>query len=167
MKDLASAGAQMRTLQPNNPEQQNQSDCGIYLLHYVEKVFENVSAFLWKYRTREWFSREEVGRKRGEIAELIQRLAVEQKPGEEIEYPPIKFTEQEDTLKPEETEAEIKNTLDTLISKETEAKIVSKETIAEIGMNTWKQQFLISTNLSTTDDYNRLLLQIQLLPEIY
>ena len=37
----------MRTLRPVKPEQQNYSDCGIYLLHYVEKIFSSVAQFYW------------------------------------------------------------------------------------------------------------------------
>ena len=29
----------MRVVRPVKPEQTNYSDCGIYLLHYVEKIF--------------------------------------------------------------------------------------------------------------------------------
>ena len=30
---------EMKTLKPTKPEQQNYSDCGLFLLHYVEKIF--------------------------------------------------------------------------------------------------------------------------------
>lgn len=30
---------QMKTVRPKKPEQENFSDCGIFLLHYVEKIF--------------------------------------------------------------------------------------------------------------------------------
>ena len=30
----------MKTIRPKKPEQENFSDCGIYLLHYVEKIFQ-------------------------------------------------------------------------------------------------------------------------------
>ena len=30
---------EMRTVRPSKPEQENYTDCGIYLLHYIEKMF--------------------------------------------------------------------------------------------------------------------------------
>ena len=37
----------MRTLRPVKPEQHNYSDGGIFLLHYVEKIFSRLPQFLW------------------------------------------------------------------------------------------------------------------------
>ena len=37
---------EMRTLRPKKPEQENFSDCGIYLLYYVEKMFGRYECFI-------------------------------------------------------------------------------------------------------------------------
>ena len=96
LTNLEQMGKNMQKIRPNKPEQENNSDCGIFLLQYVETVFKNVSAFMWPFlvnmRTKEWFTSQEVAGKRGEIAKLIKRLTEEQKPGEVKEYPNIKFT---------------------------------------------------------------------------
>lgn len=103
LTELDVSSKRMSVVRPKKPEQENSSDCGIFLLHYVEKIFEDVSAFtlnsktktcqtLVNSKTKDWFTSEEVGRKRGEIAELIRSLTAQQKPGEDIVYPKIKFT---------------------------------------------------------------------------
>ena len=55
----------MRTLWPTKPEQPNYSDCGIYLLHYVEKIFSSVAQFYWPDAVNrlnaDWFPWDEVG----------------------------------------------------------------------------------------------------------
>ena len=63
---FAFTSSEMRTLRPKKPEQENGSDCGIYLLHYVEMIFQNPQQFLWPNlpNLSDWFSKEEVGRKR-------------------------------------------------------------------------------------------------------
>ena len=54
----------MRTLWPIKPEQHNYSDGGIYLLHYVEKMFSSVDWFLWPETVNAlsdtWFPLDEV-----------------------------------------------------------------------------------------------------------
>ena len=54
----------MRTLWPVKPEQHNYSDCGIYLLHYVEKIFSSVAQFYWPETVNTlngtWFPLDEV-----------------------------------------------------------------------------------------------------------
>ena len=54
----------MRTLRPVKPEQLNRSDCGIYLLHYVEKIFMNLTPFYQTETvtnlTENWFPLNEV-----------------------------------------------------------------------------------------------------------
>ena len=37
---------EMRTIRPQKPEQENNSDCGIYLLYYVEKMFGRYECFI-------------------------------------------------------------------------------------------------------------------------
>lgn len=104
LTELDASSKRMSIVRPKKPNQENSSDCGIFLLHYVEKIFQDVSAFTVNSKTKtcqtlvqaktgkDWFTNEEVERKRGEIAELIRSLATQQKSGEVIEYPKVKFT---------------------------------------------------------------------------
>jgi len=93
-EEYSFSGAEMRTVRPMKPEQENYSDCGIFLLHYVEKVFNSVAQFFWPSLPdlSDWFTIDEVGRKRGEISDLIKCLATEQNPGKTIQYPKINFS---------------------------------------------------------------------------
>ena len=54
----------MRSLHPMKPEQHNYSDGGIYLLHYVEKIFNSVAQFYWPETVNtlndDWFPLKEV-----------------------------------------------------------------------------------------------------------
>ena len=84
---------EIRTIVPKKPEQDNGSDCGLFLLHYVEKIFENVHKFLSPdlFDLSTWFTMQEVGEKRGNIAALIRRLANDQ--GINPSFPDIKLAE--------------------------------------------------------------------------
>ena len=71
---------QMRTIRPKKPEQENFSDCGIFLLQYVEEMFKSLPQFYWQETieevTKTWFERrEEFSSKRKQIAELIVTLS--------------------------------------------------------------------------------------------
>jgi len=87
----------MRTLRPVKPEQQNYSDCGIYLLHYVEKIFSSVAQFYWPETVNTlndtWFPLNEVASKRSVLAQLIRTMNEEQRsPGEpQVNWPVINF----------------------------------------------------------------------------
>ncbi|XP_061642698.1 sentrin-specific protease 7-like isoform X2 [Phyllopteryx taeniolatus] len=57
------------------PQQDNSSDCGLYLLQYVESFFQNpVVHFDQPLLLGRWFPRQQVRQKREEIRHLIQRL---------------------------------------------------------------------------------------------
>ena len=64
LEDVDFSKNSMRTLRPIKPEQHNYSDCGIYLLHYVEKIFSSVAQFYWPETVNtlndEWFPLSEV-----------------------------------------------------------------------------------------------------------
>uniref|UniRef100_A0A4W3K847 Ubiquitin-like protease family profile domain-containing protein n=1 Tax=Callorhinchus milii TaxID=7868 RepID=A0A4W3K847_CALMI len=60
---------------PRVPKQDNSSDCGIYLLQYVESFFQNpITNFELPLQLDKWFQRQEVKRKREEIRDLILQL---------------------------------------------------------------------------------------------
>ena len=107
-QDYEFSASQMPAIRPIKPQQENFSDCGIYLLHYTEKIFARYSKYGWSYYKlflehilfsvanflepclpdlTNWFTLEEVGRKRAKIAELIRGMATKQNPGENIIYP--------------------------------------------------------------------------------
>jgi len=92
---FAFTSLEMRTIRPKKPEQENGSDCGIYLLHYVDNIFQNPQQFLWPKLPNllDWFSKEEIGRKREDIAEIIKDLATKQRLGTRICFPNIEFKE--------------------------------------------------------------------------
>ena len=67
-------------------QQPNFSDCGIYLLQYVESFFKApIQDYSLPIRTlRSWFPEEEVRNKRQRIAQLIRQLAASQNAGKEF-----------------------------------------------------------------------------------
>ncbi|KAG7467195.1 hypothetical protein MATL_G00150830 [Megalops atlanticus] len=57
------------------PLQDNSSDCGVYLLQYVESFLQNpVVHFELPLRLEHWFPRQQVRRKRDEIRDLVLQL---------------------------------------------------------------------------------------------
>ncbi|XP_041128316.1 sentrin-specific protease 7-like isoform X2 [Polyodon spathula] len=62
------------------PLQDNSSDCGIYLLQYVESFLQNpIVHFEFPVQLEKWFPRQEVKRKRDGIRDLILHLYRQQK----------------------------------------------------------------------------------------
>ena len=92
--------------QPTVQQQPNFSDCGIYLLQYIESFFRDpIGDYNLPIKSiRNWFPKDEVEGKRGFIAELIRKLAGEQNPGKEFSFPQLNFLNPED--KGEESEEE-------------------------------------------------------------
>uniref|UniRef100_W5MTB1 SUMO specific peptidase 7b n=1 Tax=Lepisosteus oculatus TaxID=7918 RepID=W5MTB1_LEPOC len=61
------------------PLQNNSSDCGIYLLQYVESFLQDpVVHFDFPLLLEQWFPRQEVNRKRDEIRDLVLQLYSQQ-----------------------------------------------------------------------------------------
>ncbi|XP_054829315.1 sentrin-specific protease 7 isoform X2 [Eublepharis macularius] len=64
---------------PRVPKQDNSSDCGVYLLQYVETFFQNpVVNFELPLHLERWFPRQVVRNKREEIRDLILQLHLQQ-----------------------------------------------------------------------------------------
>lgn len=101
---------------PKVPQQPNFSDCGLYLLQYIQSFFEvskanldsrsqsrQIQPFFLSSQNpiqdftlpltnlKEWFPKDRVKNKRAEIASLIRDLSKEQNPNKEIEFPNITF----------------------------------------------------------------------------
>ncbi|XP_034153136.1 sentrin-specific protease 6 isoform X1 [Esox lucius] len=69
----------MRGFNPQVPQQDNFSDCGIYLLQYVESFFQNPPQdFEPHMNLKEWFPLQRVKRKRAEIRKLILKIQRQQ-----------------------------------------------------------------------------------------
>ena len=78
---------------PKVQQQPNFSDCGIYLLQYVESFFKDpIRDYTLPIKSlTQWFTKEEVEGKRNNIAQLIRELAADQNPGKEFNYPSLNF----------------------------------------------------------------------------
>ena len=78
---------------PRVPQQPNFSDCGIYLLQFIESFFTSpIGDFtLPLIQLQNWFSNETVKNKRQDIAKLIRDFAKEQNPGKSFNFPDIPF----------------------------------------------------------------------------
>nr|XP_016848063.1 PREDICTED: sentrin-specific protease 7 isoform X2 [Anolis carolinensis] len=72
----------MVSFYPRVPKQDNNSDCGVYLLQYVETFFQNpIVNFEFPMRLERWFPRQLVRSKREEIRDLILQLHLQQQRG--------------------------------------------------------------------------------------
>ena len=78
---------------PKVQQQPNFSDCGIYLLQYVESFFRDpIKDYTLPITSLgKWFSKDEVEGKRDNIASLIRDLASEQNPSKEFSFPQLNF----------------------------------------------------------------------------
>ncbi|NXI49256.1 SENP7 protease, partial [Chloroceryle aenea] len=72
----------MIDLSPRVPKQDNSSDCGVYLLQYVESFFQNpIVNFEQPLHLENWFPRQFIRSKREEIRDLILQLHFQQHSG--------------------------------------------------------------------------------------
>nr|XP_014122629.1 sentrin-specific protease 7 isoform X2 [Zonotrichia albicollis] len=72
----------MIDLCPRVPKQDNSSDCGVYLLQYVESFFQNpIVNFEQPLHLENWFPRQLIRNKREEIRDLILQLHFQQQSG--------------------------------------------------------------------------------------
>lgn len=69
----------MKGSSPRVPQQDNFSDCGVYILQYVESFFENpIPSFHLPVNLSEWFPQQRMKTKREEIKELILKIQEQQ-----------------------------------------------------------------------------------------
>uniref|UniRef100_A0A3P8RKI7 Sentrin-specific protease 6 n=1 Tax=Amphiprion percula TaxID=161767 RepID=A0A3P8RKI7_AMPPE len=72
----------MRGSSPRVPQQDNFSDCGVYILQYVESFFEKpIPSFHLPVNLSEWFPQQRMKTKRDEIKELILKIQAQQELG--------------------------------------------------------------------------------------
>ncbi|XP_014218710.1 sentrin-specific protease 7 isoform X2 [Copidosoma floridanum] len=83
----------LRLVRPKIPKQSNATDCGLYVLQYVENFFKVPIEDYTEPRIdlRDWFTEEIIDHKREDIANLIGKLATDFHKGESIELPSIEF----------------------------------------------------------------------------
>ncbi|XP_050960447.1 sentrin-specific protease 6 isoform X3 [Labeo rohita] len=74
----------MKGSSPRVPQQDNFSDCGVYILQYVESFFEKpLPSFHLPMNLLDWFPQQRMKTKREEIKELILKLQTQQQPNPE------------------------------------------------------------------------------------
>ncbi|XP_051264973.1 sentrin-specific protease 6 isoform X2 [Dicentrarchus labrax] len=83
----------MKGSSPRVPQQDNYSDCGVYILQYVESFFENpIPSFHLPVNLSDWFPQQRMKTKREEIKELILKIQEQQEPDrkepDRVEAPP-------------------------------------------------------------------------------
>ncbi|XP_043962953.1 sentrin-specific protease 6 [Gambusia affinis] len=93
----------MKGSSPRVPQQDNFSDCGVYVLQYVESFFENpIPSFHLPMNLSDWFPQQRMKTKREEIKELILKIKgqqeVDRKESGRAEEPPGSPEEVEETL---------------------------------------------------------------------
>ncbi|XP_064489099.1 sentrin-specific protease 6-like [Ornithodoros turicata] len=118
--------ANMKGYIPMTPQQGNFSDCGVYLLQYVESFLENPprDGRPVKLELSNWFPENRVLQKRSAIQDLILQLHLQQQPDSDF---PLRWQQQEEVrIKAEmESEAAASEVLSTpLVIPETPPKSV-------------------------------------------
>ncbi|XP_062266950.1 sentrin-specific protease 6 isoform X3 [Platichthys flesus] len=90
----------MRGSSPRVPQQDNFSDCGVYILQYVESFFQNpIPSFHLPVNLSDWFQQQRMKTKRKEIKELILQIQTQQElsrdGSDQVRAPPASFEEPE------------------------------------------------------------------------
>lgn len=95
------------------PQQNNFTDCGVFLLQYVEQFFKDpIKDFRIPIKSQvNWFPQELVTRKREEIAKLLEELIKRNTP-EGIELPEIEFPTKDGKILEMPEEALVENAFD-------------------------------------------------------
>ena len=81
-------------VRPECPGQPDLSSCGLYLLHYIGKVFENIDKFsmLKSYEVvKNWKNDEEMKKKRSDIATQLTNISKQQGRYGHLVFPKIDF----------------------------------------------------------------------------
>ncbi|XP_029172337.1 LOW QUALITY PROTEIN: uncharacterized protein LOC114941496 [Nylanderia fulva] len=119
---------------PKVPQQSNLTDCGLYVLQYVESFFKDpIKDYTLPIKTlKTWFEEIIVTRKREELSKLLIRLINNTKGNKTISLPTINFPTSDGKLKPKsETQTDTKaakpegENKEKSTNVETETRIVS------------------------------------------
>ncbi|XP_020283705.1 uncharacterized protein LOC109854713 isoform X3 [Pseudomyrmex gracilis] len=98
---------------PKVPQQSNFTDCGLYVLQYVESFFKlPITDYTLPIKTlKTWFEEIVVTRKREELSKLLIRLMNDTKGDKTINLPNLNFPTQDGKLKPKsENQTDAKTT---------------------------------------------------------
>ena len=134
---------------PKIPQQDNLTDCGLFLLEYVESFFKepitNFSTPLISLSN--WFTREKVNRKREDIARLIRDLATSQQTMKVFTFPDIGFSEElKSDVKRDNVKTKLVNTEETSTKQPDPISLVKPAT--QIKLNLKPKPAATSNNLS-------------------
>lgn len=119
---------------PKVPQQSNFTDCGLYVLQYVESFFKDpIKDYTLPIKTlKSWFEEIIVTRKREELSNLLIKLMNNTKGDKTISLPTVNFPTQDGKLKPKsETQTDAKAAKSEVENKkkptnlDTETRIVS------------------------------------------
>jgi hypothetical protein len=89
------------------PGQPDLSSCGLYLLLYIAKVFEDVDKFsmLQSYKTmKSWTNDKEMKKKRSDIASQLKRISKEQGRYGHLVFPEVDFFQRRNSTLTEEND---------------------------------------------------------------
>ena len=85
---------EMAIITPKCPKQPNYTSCGLYLIQFMSKIFQDIGRYCTSkgYKNiQNWTNDEEMKQKRSEIATLIQIVSKEQGRYDHLTFPDVKF----------------------------------------------------------------------------
>ena len=94
-RPLSLTKEKMGELEASVPEQDNDCDCGVYLLHYIELIFRDPGKFYWSRKLptfKKWFTTSDIKNKREDIANVIKKVAGRCPKTAHMEFPEIRFS---------------------------------------------------------------------------
>ena len=127
--------ANMPAFCPNVPQQTNLTDCGLFLLQYVESFYEDpLTSYQAPLRNVDnWFSEDCITNKRYQIAHLIQDLA----DNKSLKFPDLEFGQLDSAIKlmtwkvKEEKNVKEENLVDSVTSNKSKIKMEKTQSIKE------------------------------------
>ncbi|XP_018399292.1 PREDICTED: uncharacterized protein LOC108777009 isoform X1 [Cyphomyrmex costatus] len=135
---------------PKVPQQSNFTDCGLYVLHYVESFFKDpIKDYTLPIKTlKTWFEEIVVTRKREELSNLLIKL-MNTKGSKTINLPSVNFPTQDGKLKPK-----VENQTDVKTAKSESENNKRKSTSdADARMLTFVKENSESTNEGVSRTY--------------
>ncbi|XP_017886629.1 uncharacterized protein LOC108628910 isoform X2 [Ceratina calcarata] len=116
------------------PQQSNYTDCGLYVLQYVESFFKNpIKDYTLPIKTlKNWFEEIVVTRKREELSQLLVKLMNTTKGDKNITLPVVNFPTQDGKLKMK-TESNVEKKADG--DDNSKKKIISADTENRVSNN--------------------------------
>ncbi|XP_050444549.1 uncharacterized protein LOC126848050 isoform X2 [Cataglyphis hispanica] len=134
---------------PKVPQQSNFTDCGLYVLQYVESFFKDpIKDYTLPIKTlKSWFEEIIVTRKREELSKLLIKLMNNTKGDKTISLPTVNFPTQDGKLKPKsETQTDIKPTKPEMENKKKPTNLDAETRIVSfIGENTESSNEFVSS----------------------